>query len=146
MYKRQVADWAAVSADFDGLGAADYLLGWSTSGRVHVIKYTGTGSPARKRATASNADGGSLPSVAAGAGSAWIFNERVYVATNANVGVWEILLDTVVWGPGGETDASVELRLVGSSAATQVNDGLNCPSTNSPFVTCGDKDLSLIHI
>lgn len=121
-----IADVAVVSMDLDGTGqVADYAFMLDRKLVLYVVKLS---IPAYRLWRVTTTGVGLTPASENGFGAAWSYEGRVFFASNAGGGVFEV--DTKSMDLIAET---VIMRHVGKSEATTDNDGMNCLGAKSPW-------------
>jgi len=120
-----VADLVAINADLDGSGAKDYILALTNKNQLNVVKDNGIAKWDSFRLTTK----GLLGSEGFGAG--WYFGGRVFFSGNDGAGVFEIDVASINLADMEEVP-EVLIQRVGSSDATNKNDGMNCMNAKPP--------------
>eukprot|EP00747_Dinoflagellata_sp_TGD_P148447 gnl/TRDRNA2_/TRDRNA2_176924_c6_seq8.p1 gnl/TRDRNA2_/TRDRNA2_176924_c6~~gnl/TRDRNA2_/TRDRNA2_176924_c6_seq8.p1 ORF type:complete len:295 (+),score=56.43 gnl/TRDRNA2_/TRDRNA2_176924_c6_seq8:87-887(+) len=118
-----MADLVLVQADIEKIGVQqDFLL--SFTNRLVVILISS------KPYKVWNLPVSGLEGVSKqlGWGAGWNFKNKVYFSSNAGAGVYQIDLTSINLG-----SKTANIVKAGTSEATTSNDGLNCPSVDSPF-------------
>lgn len=135
----QIADIACIQADFDGQAEYCFMLDFFRN--MFLAKM-----PDKKvwklKATAMTAGVDALkPASSRGWGAAWSFKGRVFFASNAGGGVFEVDQTSV------DLEAkTIAMTYVGKSTATDYNDGMNCVDLDSPWPEQGECETGEVQV
>jgi hypothetical protein len=113
------ADFAFLHADLEGTGSQDYLVAMNP--KLVIVRVSST--PYQTWSFFVGASGQHN-----GFGAAWGFDGEVYFASNAGLGVYHLDVASV-----DLVAQTAKVEVVGASAETQSNDGLNCLPYRSPW-------------
>mmetsp|Transcript_39890 Transcript_39890/g.73899 ORF Transcript_39890/g.73899 Transcript_39890/m.73899 type:complete len:1032 (+) Transcript_39890:2-3097(+) len=130
------SDVVTFMKDFDGDGVEDEWLASMAGPRVEVAKWDGTKFSESYIVQTTEGDWGDIW------GAGWSFNGKIFFASNAGTGVFEVVLADLYLG---NPEKKVTLRKVGLSDKAGSNDGLNCMKSPDPWATQVDPFDCVAH-